>query len=137
MASTQFIAFSVVTIILPTLTMAAEHIVRDDKGWTANFNYTTWASGKVFRVGDTLVFKYQPPHNIYKVDGNGFKNCVASGKKWYVYGFGKHCSELGQKLVINVEAEAPAPTPIPNAANGFAASGYQIIVASVAGMIMI
>ena len=49
-------------------------------------------------------------------------------------------SELGQKLVINVEAEAPAPTPIPNAANGFSASGYQIIVAAVAavaGMIMI
>jgi hypothetical protein len=94
------------------------------------------------------VFKYQPPHNLYKVDGNGFKNCVASGealtsgndiitlgstgKKWYICGFGKHCSELGQKLVINVEAEAPAPTPIPNAAYGLAASGYQIIVAAVA-----
>ncbi|KAJ6360100.1 hypothetical protein OIU77_004169 [Salix suchowensis] len=65
MASTQFIAFSVVTIILPTLTMAVEHIVGDDKGWNANFNNTTWASGKVFRVGDTLVFKYQPPHNLY------------------------------------------------------------------------
>eukprot|EP00258_Populus_trichocarpa_P010948 XP_002319147.2 mavicyanin [Populus trichocarpa] len=155
MASSQFIAFALVTIILPTLTMAAEHIVGDDKGWTVNFNYTTWASGKVFHVGDTLVFKYQPPHNLYKVDGNGFKNCVASGealtsgndiitlgstgKKWYICGFGKHCSELGQKLVINVEAEAPAPTPIPNAAYGLAASGYQIIVAAVAvvaGMIV-
>jgi hypothetical protein len=54
MASSQFIAFALVTIILPTLTMAAEHIVGDDKGWTVNFNYTTWASGKVFHVGDTL-----------------------------------------------------------------------------------
>ena len=26
------------------------------------------------------VFKYQPPHNLYKVDGIGFKNCVASGE---------------------------------------------------------
>ncbi|KAL3573784.1 hypothetical protein D5086_024397 [Populus alba] len=109
--------------------MAAEHIVGDDKGWTVNFNYTTWASGKVFHVGDTLVFKYQPPHNLYK----------HTGKKWYICGLGKHCSELGQKLVINVEGEAPAPTPIPNAAYGLAASGYQIIVAAVAvvaGMIV-
>ncbi|KAG6750739.1 hypothetical protein POTOM_045248 [Populus tomentosa] len=91
MASSQFIAFSLFTVILPTLTMAAEHI-----------------------VGST-------------------------GKKWYICGFGKHCSELGQKLVINVEGEAPAPTPIPNAAYGLAASGYQIIVAAVAvvaGMIV-
>ncbi|KAJ6877281.1 mavicyanin [Populus alba x Populus x berolinensis] len=119
MASSQFIAFALFTIILPTLTLAAEHIVGDDKGWTVNFNYTTWACGKVFHVGDTLVFKYQPPHNLYKVDGNGFKNCVASGEA--------------------LTGEAPAPTPVPNAAYGLAASGYQIIVAAVAvvaGMIV-
>jgi hypothetical protein len=54
MASYQLIALALVTIFLPTLTMAAEHIVGDEQGWTVNFNYTTWASGKVFHVGDTL-----------------------------------------------------------------------------------
>ncbi|CAK7341491.1 unnamed protein product [Dovyalis caffra] len=164
MASNQFIAFALVTIILPTLAVATEHIVGDDKGWTVNFNYTAWASGKVFQVGDTLVFNYQPPHNLFKVDGDGFKNCVPSGeptisghdiitlkspgKKWYICGIGNHCSELGQKLVINVVgSEAPAPTPAapatptapapPNAAYGLAASCYQIFVAAVAVVAMI
>jgi hypothetical protein len=68
MAPSQFIAFALVTIILPTLTMAAEHIVGDDKGWTANFNYTTWASGKVFHVGDTLgKLNYPYPFSLYFV----------------------------------------------------------------------
>ncbi|KAJ6883995.1 hypothetical protein NC652_031076 [Populus alba x Populus x berolinensis] len=114
--------------------MAAEHIVGDDKGWTVNFNYTTWASGKVFHVGDTLVFKYQPPHNLYKVDGNGFKNCVASGE---ALTSGNDIITLGSTQERN--GEAPAPTPEPNAAYGLAASGYQIIVAAVAvvaGMIV-
>ena len=31
-----------------------EHIVGDEKGWTLNFNYTAWAEGRQFRVGDTL-----------------------------------------------------------------------------------
>ncbi|KAJ6854915.1 mavicyanin [Populus alba x Populus x berolinensis] len=135
MASYQLIALALVTIFLPTLTMAAEHIVGDDQGWTINFNYTR-ASGKVFHVGDTLVFNYKPPHNLFKVDGAGFKDCAATGepiasgndiitvsspgKKWYICGYGKHCSELGQKLVINVEAK----TPEPNATYGLAASGY-------------
>ncbi|KAG6737544.1 hypothetical protein POTOM_059072 [Populus tomentosa] len=129
--------------------MAAEHIVGDDQGWTVNFNYTTWASGKVFHVGDTLVFNYKPPHNLFKADGAGFKDCAATGepmasgndiitlsspgKKWCICGYGKHCSELGQKLVINVEAE----TPEPNAAHGLAASGYQIFAAAVAVVAMI
>ncbi|KAJ6858432.1 mavicyanin-like [Populus alba x Populus x berolinensis] len=139
MASYQLIALALVTIFLPTLTMAAEHVVGDDQGWAVNFNCTTWASGKVFHVGDTLVFNYKPPHNLFKVDGAGFKDCaatgepMASGKKWYICGYGKHCSELGQKLVINVEAE----TPEPNAAYGLAASGYEIFAAAVAVVAMI
>ncbi|XP_011015624.1 PREDICTED: mavicyanin-like [Populus euphratica] len=153
MASCQLIALALVTIFLPTLTMAAEHIVGDEQGWTVNFNYTTWASGKVFHVGDTLVFNYKPPHNLFKVDGAGFKDCAATGepmtsgndiiklsspgKKWYICGYGKHCSELGQKLVINVKAETPAPTPEPNAAYGLAASCYQIFAAAVALVAMI
>lgn len=31
-----------------------QFIVGDEMGWTLNFNYTAWAEGKVFRVGDSL-----------------------------------------------------------------------------------
>lgn len=74
------------------------------------------------------VFTYGPPHNVYKVDGAGFKDCkpsgdlystgndtftlMKSGKKWYICGYNDHCQK-GQKLVINVESNGPVPAPIP------------------------
>ena len=55
MASYRFITLAIVAIIvLPTVVMATDHIVGDDKGWTTNVNYTDWAKDKVFHVGDTL-----------------------------------------------------------------------------------
>jgi hypothetical protein len=85
MASSQFIAFALVTIILPTLTMAAEHIVGDDKGWTVNFNYTTWASGKVFHVGDTLgKLNYPYQFSLYFVT-------IHTHTHIYFHGFLKVC----------------------------------------------
>lgn len=33
---------------------AVQHIVGDDNGWTNFGDYTTWATGKTFNVGDTL-----------------------------------------------------------------------------------
>ncbi|XP_044500282.1 blue copper protein 1a-like [Mangifera indica] len=77
------------------------------------------------------VFKYAPPnHNVFKVNGSAFNNCVVPssnlalstgndiitlstpGNKWYICGEGtgdkKHC-ELGQKLAITaVEGVAPS-----------------------------
>lgn len=76
------------------------------------------------------VFQYKPPHNVFKVDGNGFRECKPSGeafssgndsftlskpgKKWYICGVSGHCEE-GQKLVINVEELAPTPGTAPPA----------------------
>ncbi|KAJ4835330.1 hypothetical protein Tsubulata_012796 [Turnera subulata] len=143
------IVFAIVATILPAATMATEYIVGDDKGWNVSVDYNAWASDKVFNVGDILVFKYDPPHNVYSVDAEGFKNCTPSqkgwtsgndiitlatpGKKWYICGFGQHCATYGQKLVITVQGGDAAPAPAPgdpnqNGASGIASSWYQIIV---------
>lgn len=54
MASRQFVVLAIVAVVLPTVAMAAEFTVGDDKGWTTNFDYQAWANGKTFFVGDTL-----------------------------------------------------------------------------------
>ncbi|KAM0045401.1 putative Phytocyanin domain, cupredoxin [Helianthus debilis subsp. tardiflorus] len=134
-----------VAVLLPTTTMATEYVVGGDSGWTTNFDYQNWAKDKQFYVGDKLVFKYQQgQHNVYKVNASAFASCtapdpssglksgndvvtlMAPGKKWYICGVGRHCADLNQKLVINVQGWAPAPAP--NSATKY---GYQTFMAIV------
>ncbi|XP_058084612.1 blue copper protein 1a-like [Magnolia sinica] len=144
MGSKLVSAILILVVIVPTVALATEHMVGDDSGWTIKFDYEKWAEDKEFRVGDKLVFKYpQGVHNVFKVDGTGFKNCVAPsdnealstgndvitlaapGKKWYICGVGNHCESGGQKLAINVLAADQK-----SAANGILTFGYQAITAA-------
>ncbi|KAG9452091.1 hypothetical protein H6P81_004995 [Aristolochia fimbriata] len=166
MASVKmFLVLLVVLAVCPALSVAAEFMVGDDAGWNVNFNQS-WAVGKDFRVGDTLVFMYnKTKHNVYKVDKAGFANCTvpsngvmdtgndritlaSPGKKWYICGVGEHCAKLGMKLVIDVkpvEGAAPASPPATpggpgasNSANGIANSRFAGVAAVVAlGFVMI
>lgn len=53
MASKAFLlAVMVVAAAAPAL--AVDYVVGDDAGWNLNVNYTAWAQGKVFYVGDTI-----------------------------------------------------------------------------------
>ncbi|KAM0069859.1 putative Phytocyanin domain, cupredoxin [Helianthus debilis subsp. tardiflorus] len=135
---------------LATSVSATDFIVGDEYGWTLNFDYQAWAQGKKFVVGDKLVFKYPVgKHNVFKVDGNGFKGCVVPaaneslasgydvvtlttpGKKWYICGVGKHCETGGMKLVIDVLAWSPVlpfPVPAPAPAPGPVPSGKVFVV---------
>ncbi|KAL2543829.1 blue copper protein-like [Forsythia ovata] len=138
MASTAFlIAIICAVFVVPCL--ATDYMVGDDAGWKLNFNYTIWASGKEFFVGDRLIFKYaQAAHNVYRVNGTAFQQCMVPsafealtsgndiitlatpGKKWYICGIGNHCA-VGMRLAItvsySVEAPAPAPATGTSAAN--------------------
>ncbi|XP_027768225.1 blue copper protein-like [Solanum pennellii] len=117
---------------LPEITKATEYWVGGEKGWTLDVDYQAWAKDKTFKVGDTLVFKYNKDnHNVFKVNQTSFQNCLvpppsqgltsghdvitlaSPGKHWYICGFPTHCSDHSQKLVITVEAGAPAPAPLP------------------------
>ncbi|KAJ7976413.1 blue copper protein-like [Quillaja saponaria] len=145
----NLVILAIFAVVLPSIAMATEHVVGDDKGWTIDFDYENWAKDKVFVVGDTLVFKYKAPnHNVFKVDGTGFQNCTVppinealttgndviplatSGKKWYICGVGTHCSEHGQKLTINVtESSTAAPS-----ARAMISSGYLVFMAAMVGV---
>ncbi|MQL74591.1 hypothetical protein Taro_006982 [Colocasia esculenta] len=120
--------------VLPRPATATKYVVGDADGWRPGGDYTTWAKGKEFRVGDTLEFKYvKGQHNVLNVTGPDFQSCTvsttsllrdsgadvitlkAAGKKWYLCGVAGHC-QRGQKLVITVlpAALAPQPTPVPS-----------------------
>ncbi|KAM7258667.1 hypothetical protein ACFE04_014408 [Oxalis oulophora] len=123
----------VAAFVIPSI-MATDHVVGDENGWKLNFDYQTWAQGKEFKVGDRLIFKYTKGlHNVEKVDGAGFRQCVASdgtealtsgkdvitlatpGNKWYICGVSNHCESGNLKLTITVQTplqvEAPALSP--------------------------
>ncbi|KAL3630777.1 hypothetical protein CASFOL_023761 [Castilleja foliolosa] len=109
--------------------LGTEYMVGDDVGWRLGVDYSLWAQGKDFHVGDTLVFKYYPgAHNVMEVNVTDFQNCASSnvstvpftsgvdvvhltnpGKKGYICSIGEHCSG-GMKLVITVSS-ANGPTP--------------------------
>ncbi|KAH0973943.1 hypothetical protein GBA52_015842 [Prunus armeniaca] len=132
MASSQlFIIFAILAISAPSI-LATNYVVGDGKGWTINFDYQAWARGKMFYVGDNLVFNYpKGVHNVFKVNGTGFQQCSAPldsvpltsghdvislatpGRKWYICGVAQHCAMGGQKLLITVFPSSFAPSPSP------------------------
>ncbi|XAR69869.1 hypothetical protein NMG60_11001619 [Bertholletia excelsa] len=77
MASNKLLIFAIVAAALASVARAKEFKVGDDSGWTIDFNYIAWAQDKVFRVGDTLVFKYEKSsHKVHKLNNSfDFKNC--------------------------------------------------------------
>ncbi|XVF56839.1 hypothetical protein PTKIN_Ptkin06aG0152400 [Pterospermum kingtungense] len=132
----SLVIFALVAAMIPAISYAMEFTVGDDDGWKLGVNYTEWAKGKQFFVGDTLVFKYNVEfHNVYSVNGTDFQNCnvplntslafftgndsiklATLGNKWYICGVGRHC-DGGMKLKITVieSGPTPAPTPAPSA----------------------
>ncbi|KAL2525113.1 Cupredoxin superfamily protein [Abeliophyllum distichum] len=127
------VAFFVAIVAAPAL--ATEYVVGDDAGWKLNFDYQKWAGGKQFVIGDKLIFKYtEKTHNVHRVNGTAFQQCMppadsealtsgsdvitlaTQGRKWYICGVGKHCSN-GMKLAITVSAEVYAPAPAPTLAS--------------------
>ncbi|XP_034217393.1 mavicyanin-like [Prunus dulcis] len=133
MASSQlFIILSVLAIFVPS-TLATDYVVGDDKGWTINFDYQAWAQGKLFYVGDNLVFNYpKGAHTVLKVNGTGFQQCAAPldsvpltsgkdvinlatpGRKWYICGVAQHCELGNQKLLITVLPSSSPSAPSPS-----------------------
>ncbi|KAF8659323.1 hypothetical protein HU200_058524 [Digitaria exilis] len=136
---------------LPAFTAATEHWVGDNTGWTLGFNYSAWAETKQFKVGDTLVFKYnEPSHTVVEVSGADFAACNIpgsskvlttgndqvtldkAGRRWFICGVGAHCKN-GMKVKITVltaeEAAAPAPSPPPSPAVKVQAGLVQAVLA--------
>ncbi|CAJ2672055.1 unnamed protein product [Trifolium pratense] len=152
MASSRVALILAISMVLfSSVALATDHIVGGDKGWTVDLNYTQWASETVFRVGDNLVFNYDPSrHNVFKVNGTLFQSCTfppanealstgkdiiqlkTEGRKWYVCGIADHCSARQMKFVITVLPEAaPAPSPPPSSmAHSVVSSMFGVVMAT-------
>ncbi|XP_052158488.1 blue copper protein-like [Oryza glaberrima] len=108
---------------------ATKYTVGDTSGWAMGADYTTWASDKKFKMGDTLVFNYAGgAHSVDEVSAADYAVCTASnalqsdssgtttvtlktaGKHYFICGIAGHCSN-GMKLVVDVAAASPAPAP--------------------------
>nr|GEZ53084.1 hypothetical protein [Tanacetum cinerariifolium] len=130
---------------LPSTVAQTSHVVGDSMGWTVpptNLGataYTSWATGKTFRVGDTLVFNFPTNvHNVLEVSQSAYQPCtlanpittvingpanitLTAGNHYYICGVGPHC-RLGQKVMVTVvgasgstppAATSPATSPPP------------------------
>uniref|UniRef100_A0ACD6A6V6 Uncharacterized protein n=1 Tax=Avena sativa TaxID=4498 RepID=A0ACD6A6V6_AVESA len=92
------------------------YTVGDRGGWT--FNSGRWSSGKRFRAGDVLLFKYgRGAHNVVAVNAAGYRSCSASrgartyssgndrvtlsrGANYFICTIPGHCG-AGMKMQIN------------------------------------
>ncbi|KAG0534877.1 hypothetical protein BDA96_04G317800 [Sorghum bicolor] len=107
---------------------AKDYTVGDSSGWTSGVDYTTWASGKTFAVGDNLVFQYSMMHTVAEVSSADYSACSASnaiqsysdqntkialtapGTRYFICGTAGHCGN-GMKLAVTVPAAAATTPP--------------------------
>lgn len=54
MASAKMLITIAIIAVLAPSALAKEFVVGNEKGWTINFDYQSWAAEKDFRVGDKL-----------------------------------------------------------------------------------
>ncbi|XP_006650902.1 chemocyanin-like [Oryza brachyantha] len=94
---------------------SAVFTVGDRGGW--GMGAGSWASGKRFKAGDVLVFKYDSSaHNVVAVDAAGYKGCtaprgarvfksgsdrvtLARGTNYFICNFPGHC-QAGMKIAV-------------------------------------
>ncbi|KAL6505133.1 hypothetical protein OROGR_024950 [Orobanche gracilis] len=112
--------------------------VGDDAGWDimGDVVYNEWALSKIFKVGDTIVFEYDPGfHSVLQVSQSDFHSCNTAAPistyttgndsivlnntnhYYYICGVTGHC-EAGQRVEITVtESHKPAIGSISSPAN--------------------
>ncbi|XP_009797132.1 basic blue protein-like [Nicotiana tabacum] len=138
-------------LLASPMAFAKEHIVGGSNGWSQSVDYSSWASGETFNVGDTLVFNYDGSHGVDIVTKDGYDNCnTANAIKSFTDGSTaitlasspvdvyfvcpklNHCA-TGMKLAIKVQGTSSgsgstAPTTKPNGASGAFGAMSKIVV---------
>lgn len=123
------VAVAMTMMVLPFNCLATYYTVGGSQEWTLGVNYSTWASGKTFAVGDKLVFKYTPgAHSTLVVNKAAYDSCLltnplathttgndtitlnSTSATYYICGIPGHCSG-GMKLAITVGAASPQSPP--------------------------
>ncbi|PON46320.1 Cupredoxin [Trema orientale] len=117
----------------PTRSGPVTYIVGEELGWFVppggSLFYASWAYGKTFEVGDTLVFNFiNGTQDVAVVSKSVYANCTknktievyttspanitlkTTGEHFFTSTYSTHC-ELGQKLAINVTHSSIAAPP--------------------------
>ncbi|KAL5698025.1 hypothetical protein ACHQM5_029114 [Ranunculus cassubicifolius] len=107
---------------------AEVHTVGDSGGWVMGVDYSTWASGNTFAVGDTLVFNYGTGHTVNEVSASDYSSCSAGnsissdssglttvalktpGTHYFLCAVPGHCAG-GMKLSVTVGGNGSSTTP--------------------------
>ncbi|KAI7742790.1 hypothetical protein M8C21_026415 [Ambrosia artemisiifolia] len=111
--------------------LAEVYTVGDKAGWSLSVDYSTWATGKTFKVGDSLVFNYGSSHTVAEVSSDDYDKCnVANtitsytsspttialnktGTHYFVCGVMGHCSG-GMKVSVPVTGDGGSGGTIPS-----------------------
>ncbi|XP_052153459.1 mavicyanin-like [Oryza glaberrima] len=107
---------------------AKDYTVGDSSGWTTGVDYTAWARGKTFNIGDTLLFQYTSAgHSVVEVseadhtscsaanplrsykDGTTIVTLTRSGTRYFICGSTGHCG-AGMKLTVTVASLSGSAT---------------------------
>ncbi|XP_016485109.1 uclacyanin-3-like [Nicotiana tabacum] len=116
-------------LLASPMAFAKEHIVGGSNGWSQSVDYSSWASGETFNVGDTLVFNYDGSHGVDIVTKDGYDNCNTTNAiksfsdgsttitlattpvdVYFVCPKLNHC-DTGMKLAIKVQGTSSGTTP--------------------------
>ncbi|MCL7032342.1 hypothetical protein MKW94_029401 [Papaver nudicaule] len=102
-----------------------QHVIGEDRGWDPASDVASWASGKVFSVGDSLWFSYSAAQEVVAelgskeefetcdvsnpirmyTDGLNSVNLDGEGSRYFVSGMPESCKD-GLKLHVHV---VPSP----------------------------
>ncbi|GLJ28587.1 hypothetical protein SUGI_0563160 [Cryptomeria japonica] len=122
----QIRAFMALALLLP-YARATTYTVGDTSQWNLGVDYSTWATGKTFAVGDQLTFVYSSLHSVVEVSKSAYDSCSTSnplkvesgsptsvtmdktGGRWFICGTPGHCSG-GMKLAITVSPATVTPS---------------------------
>ncbi|KAI4302835.1 hypothetical protein MLD38_038536 [Melastoma candidum] len=124
----------VLVAVMATLVPEAycvDHVVGGSSGWAQSVDYTTWANGETFAVGDKLVFTYGGSHSVDQVSQSDYTNCNSgsaiksynggsttitlstAGSMYFICPTVGHC-DGGMKLAITVGASSTTPSTSPS-----------------------
>ncbi|CAK7347753.1 unnamed protein product [Dovyalis caffra] len=111
-------ALLILLLAAPAAFAATTYTVGDTSGWNTFGDYTTWASGKTFTVGDSLVAEVSKADydscstsNLGKTYSDGSSTVPLSkvGAMYFICSTLGHCGS-GMKLAVNVVAASGTPS---------------------------
>ncbi|TVU05489.1 hypothetical protein EJB05_48655 [Eragrostis curvula] len=140
MASRSALIALLVAVSCAAVASATTYTVGEGQGWTTNFDYSGWASGKNFAVGDKLLFNFASgTHTVTEVSKSDYDSCSTSnsisdsrngpttitlnsaGTHYFICGIPGHCSG-GMKLAVTVGSGSGGSPSAPGTPNSPSAS---------------